>query len=98
MGGPYVVGRRISIKNTRALLNAALEGKLHGNGAQHDVHPVFNLKMPRSCPGVDPAVLDPRNAWSDKAAYDAAAQKLRELFHANFAEKGFAQLGIEPVM
>ena len=60
--------------------------------------PIFKLKMPRSCPGVDAAVLDPRNSWEDKAAYDAAATKLRDLFRATFEEKGFAALGIEPVM
>ena len=97
-GGPYGVGKRISIKDTRALLNAALDGKLHGNGVAYDAHPIFNLKMPRSCPGVDASILDPRNAWKDKAAYDAQAKKLRGMFQANFTEKGFAELGIEPVM
>jgi phosphoenolpyruvate carboxykinase (ATP) len=97
-GGAYGVGKRISIKNTRALLNAALEGKLHADGAALSVHPIFNLKMPRACPGVDAGILDPRNAWGDKKAYDAQATKLRDMFQANFAEKGFAQLGIEPVM
>jgi len=97
-GGPYGVGDRISIRDTRALLNAALAGELHQEGAEYDEHPIFKLKMPRSCPGVDAAVLDPRNSWEDKAAYDAAATKLRDLFRATFEEKGFAALGIEPVM
>jgi phosphoenolpyruvate carboxykinase (ATP) len=97
-GGAYGVGKRISIKDTRALLNAALAGDLHARGAEYDVHPVFNLKMPRSCPGVDAAILDPRNAWQDKDAYDAAATQLRDLFRATFADKGFAALGVEPVM
>ena len=65
---------------------------------EYEVHPIFNLKMPMSCPGVDSAILDPRNSWEDGAAYDAAAEKLRDMFRANFEEKGFAALGIEPAM
>ncbi|MCB9911242.1 MAG: phosphoenolpyruvate carboxykinase (ATP) [Planctomycetes bacterium] len=97
-GGPYGVGKRISIKDTRALLNAALAGELHKEGAEYDVHPIFHLKMPKACPGVDPSVLNPRNSWKDKAAYDTAATKLRDLFRKTFEDKGFASLGIEPVM
>lgn len=97
-GGPYGVGKRISIRATRALLDAALAGSLHAKEMQYDTHPIFNLKIPRSCPGVDAAILDPRNTWSDKAAYDAQAKKLRDMFRQNFEAKGFAALGIEPVM
>jgi len=97
-GGKYGVGKRISIRNTRALLDAALAGQLHAPDMQYDVHPIFNLKMPKSCPGVDPAILDPRNAWADKDAYDQAARALRDLFRSTFREKGFSALGIEPVM
>ena len=97
-GGPYGTGSRISIKDTRALLNAALDGELHKDGAEYDLHPVFNLKMPKSCPGVDSNILNPRNTWEDKAAYDVAAEKLRDMFRKNFEAKGFSELGIEPVM
>ncbi len=97
-GGPYGVGKRISIKDTRALLNAALAGDLHKDGAEYDMHPVFKMKMPKSCPGVDSNVLNPRNSWADKAAYDTAAHKLHDLFRTTFDKKGFAELGIEPVM
>ena len=97
-GGPYGVGKRISIKDTRALLDAALAGDLHAAGMEYETHPVFNLKMPKSCPGVDASILDPRNSWEDKEAYDAAAVKLRDLFRTTFEEKGFSGLGIEPVM
>ena len=62
------------------------------------MHPIFNLRMPKSCPGFDPAVLNPRNVWSDKNAYDQAANKLRDLFRANFDKQGFGELGIEAVM
>ncbi|MEM9380369.1 MAG: phosphoenolpyruvate carboxykinase (ATP) [Planctomycetota bacterium] len=97
-GGPYGVGKRISIQDTRALLDAALGGDLHADGMEYDTHPIFNLKMPKSCPGVDASILDPRNSWDDKDAYDAAATKLRDMFRENFETKGFAQLGIEPAM
>ena len=97
-GGAYGKGKRISIQDTRALLNAALRGDLHDGKAKYAVHPQFGLRMPTSCPGVDPKILDPRNTWADKAAYDAQATKLRDMFRKNFEEKAFAQLGIEPAM
>ena len=95
-GGPFGVGKRMSIQHTRALLNAALAGQL--DSVPTELHPVFNLKMPKSCPGVPAEVLNPRNTWSDKAAYDAAATKLRDMFRKNFDDKGFAALGIKPAM
>jgi phosphoenolpyruvate carboxykinase (ATP) len=95
-GGAYGVGKRISIKHTRALLNAALSGAL--DKVECEVHPQFNLKMPKTCPGVPAEILNPRNTWADKAAYDAAAVKLRDMFRKNFEDKGFAKLGIRPGM
>ncbi|MFN0243183.1 MAG: phosphoenolpyruvate carboxykinase (ATP) [Planctomycetota bacterium] len=97
-GGPYGVGKRISIRDTRSLLNAALRGDLDAGKVGYDVHPIFNMRMPKSCPGVDAKILNPRNTWADKAAYDAQAEKLRAMFRKNFADKGFAELGIEPSM
>ncbi len=97
-GGAYGVGKRISIKDTRALLNAALRGDLDEGKVQYEMHPILNLKMPTSCPGVDAKILNPRNTWADKAAYDAAATKLRDMFRKNFEDKKFGDLGIEPVM
>jgi phosphoenolpyruvate carboxykinase (ATP) len=97
-GGVYGVGKRISIKDTRNLLDAALRGDLHAEGMEYETHPVFNLKVPTSCPGVDSNILNPRSTWEDKAAYDAQAEKLRNMFRTNFEAKGFADLGIEPVM
>ena len=92
-GGPFGVGKRMSIKLTRALLNAALNGEL--DGVETEVHPILNLKMPKSCPGIDATLLNPRNTWSDKAAYDEQAIKLRDMFRHNFDKKEFAAFGIE---
>jgi phosphoenolpyruvate carboxykinase (ATP) len=92
-GGPYGTGKRMSLKVTRALLDAALNGEL--DTVETDIQPILNLKMPKSCPGVDSAILDPRNTWADKAAYDATATRLRDMFRDNFTKKGFAEFGIE---
>lgn len=93
-GGPFGIGKRMSIKLTRTLLNAALNGEL--DNVETEELAILNLKMPKSCPGVeDAAVLNPRNTWQDKDAYDAAALKLRDLFRQNFDKKGFASFGIE---
>ena len=97
-GGPYGTGKRISIQHTRALLNAALRGDLDEGKVEFEEHPIFGLRMPTSCPDVPSEILNPRNTWADKDAYDRAAEKLRDMFRANFAEKGFGELGIEPVM
>ena len=92
-GGPHGVGKRMSLKVTRALLNAALNGEL--DGVETETQPILNLKMPKSCPGVDANILNPRNTWADKDAYDATATKLRDMFRDNFKKKGFAAFGIE---
>ncbi|MEB3829466.1 phosphoenolpyruvate carboxykinase (ATP) [Phormidium sp. CCY1219] len=81
-GGPYGVGKRISIKNTRAMLSAALNGDL--NHVTFHPHPVFKILMPESVPGVSSEILDPRNTWSDKSAYDRQAKELARLFVENF--------------
>ena len=67
-------------------------------GTEYETHPVFNLRFPTSCPGVDSSVLSPRESWEDKGAYDEAAEKLLAMFQKNFEESGYAELGIEPVM
>ena len=84
IGGAYGVGERISIKHTRAMVNAVLEGQL--NDVPMKPHPVFGLHMPTSCPGVPSEVLDPRNTWADKNAYDAQAVKLNAQFNKTFAK------------
>jgi phosphoenolpyruvate carboxykinase (ATP) len=81
-GGPYGVGSRMPIKATRALLNAALDGSL--NNAEFRTDTNFGFQVPVSVPGVDSAILEPRQTWADKAAYDAAARKLVSQFIANF--------------
>ena len=83
-GGQYGVGNRMPIKATRALLNAALDGSL--NDAEFRTDPNFGFKVPVAVPGVDSGILDPRETWADKAAYDATAQKLVGLFIDNFAQ------------
>jgi phosphoenolpyruvate carboxykinase (ATP) len=97
-GGAYGVGKRMSIRHTRALLNAALRGDLDPGKAEYTEHPIFRLKMPRAVAGVPANVLDPRNTWEDKAAYDQAATKLRNMFAENFSVKGFGSLGLAEVM
>ncbi len=92
-GGKYGVGKRMSLKVTRALLNAALDGKL--DSVETEKLPILNLTIPKSCPDVDSTILNPRNTWTDKAEYDATATKLRDAFRDNFKKKGFAAFGIE---
>ncbi len=82
-GGPGV-GGRMKIAYSRALVNAALDGTLAKGSFAKD--PVFGLDIPVSCPGLPQEILNPRNAWSDKAAYDAMAQKLVEMFRHNFEQ------------
>jgi phosphoenolpyruvate carboxykinase (ATP) len=81
-GGPYGVGKRMSLKVTRALINAALEGKL--DNVEFERHPIFGVAMPVSCPDVPPEVLNPRETWADKAAYDKKANELAAAFTQNF--------------
>jgi phosphoenolpyruvate carboxykinase (ATP) len=81
-GGPYGVGSRMKIAHTRAMINAALGGQL--DAVTYERHPIFNVEIPTSCPGVPADVLNPRNTWKDGAAYDGAAKKLAAMFIENF--------------
>jgi phosphoenolpyruvate carboxykinase (ATP) len=83
-GGKFGVGRRMPIKETRALLNAALDGSL--NNAEFRKDPNFGFEVPVSVPGVDSSLLDPRATWSDPEDYDRMAAKLVDLFVENFAQ------------
>ncbi|MBX3562015.1 MAG: phosphoenolpyruvate carboxykinase [Sphingomonas sp.] len=82
-GGKYGIGSRMPIKATRALLNAALDGSLNHVAFRTD--PNFGFEVPVSVPGIDAAILNPRDTWADKADYDATAAKLVKLFTDNFA-------------
>lgn len=88
-GGQYGVGKRISLKNTRALINAALDGKLEQ--VEYRRQPLFKLHIPTECDGVPYEILNPRNTWSDTTAYDAKAKELAIAFNSNFEKfKSFA--------
>jgi phosphoenolpyruvate carboxykinase (ATP) len=82
--GPYGVGHRMSIKHTRSLLTAALNGSLDKVSTSKD--PVFGFEVPDTCPGVPRDILKPRNTWQNPAAYDAQAQKLAKMFVDNFEQ------------
>src|SRR5206468_4737096 len=73
-GGPYGVGHRMKIAYTRAMIRAALSGALDGIAYEKD--PVFNLRVPASCPDVPSEVLKPRDTWANGADYDAQSKKL----------------------
>ncbi len=81
-GGPYGEGKRMSIKYTRAMIRAILNGSLAQVETRPD--PVFGVGVPVSCPEVPSEVLQPRNTWRDPAAYDQKAQHLARLFNDNF--------------
>ena len=98
-GGAYGTGQRMPIQATRALLNAALAGRL--DGVEFVLDPAFGLMVPTACEGVDAKLLQPRQTWADPAAYDAMAAKLASMFAKNFEKfvgnvpMGIANAGIK---
>lgn len=84
VGGQYGVGKRMSLPHTRALITAALTGKL--DNVQYETHPVFGISIPTSAEGVPSEVLNPRSAWSDASMYDKKANELAVEFNKNFAK------------
>jgi phosphoenolpyruvate carboxykinase (ATP) len=82
-GGAYGTGERMSLKYTRAMVNAALDGRL--SKVEFVTEPAFGLSIPLSCPGVPAELLNPRNAWKDAKAYDIQAAMLAQKFENNFA-------------
>ncbi|MCG7342530.1 phosphoenolpyruvate carboxykinase (ATP) [Sporosarcina sp. ACRSL] len=85
-GGEYGVGKRMELKHTRTMVRAAIAGKL--NNVEFEENAIFGLAMPKAVEGVPTEVLNPRNAWSDPAAYDQKAKELADLFRENFKKFG----------
>ena len=83
-GGKYGIGKRMSIRHTRALLSAALDGSLAKVSFQTE--PFFGLSIPQHVPGIPDEVLDPRQSWTDKTAYDNTARDLLARFEKNFSK------------
>jgi len=83
-GGAYGVGSRMKIGHTRAMLRAALEGKLADIPMTPD--PNFGVLVPNNCPDVPKDVLNPKSTWSDKTAYDKTAHEVARMFEENFKE------------
>jgi phosphoenolpyruvate carboxykinase (ATP) len=83
-GGPYGEGERISLRYTRAMLDAAMRGAL--DDVPTDTDPVFGLGVPRGVPGVPDEVMKPRSTWRDPGAYDAKARELADMFRQNFEQ------------
>jgi len=81
-GGKYGVGQRMSLPDTRALVDLALAGKLDSVPMERD--PIFGLFVPTAAQGVDPAILRPRDTWAEKGEYDAQARRLVSMFAENF--------------
>ncbi len=93
-GGEYGVGKRMSLKHTRALIRAALNGEL--NKVIYENHEVFGVAMPLHCPDVPAEILNPRNTWADKEAYDRKAVYLAEAFNKNFTR--YAEFANEEIL
>lgn len=83
-GGPFGIGSRISLKHTRAIIDAIHNGSL--KNAEYTIDPIFGLAIPKSCPHVPSNILSPKNTWADATAYDNQAQKLARLFKENFEQ------------
>ncbi|MBI3142912.1 MAG: phosphoenolpyruvate carboxykinase (ATP) [Bacteroidetes bacterium] len=83
-GGAYGVGKRMDLPYTRAMIQAAMNG--HLENVDFDTDPIFGLQMPRECPNVPSHLLNPRNTWADKEAYDNQALALAARFNKNFAK------------
>ncbi|HEX6941871.1 MAG TPA: phosphoenolpyruvate carboxykinase (ATP) [Gemmatimonadaceae bacterium] len=92
-GGAYGVGKRMKLPYTRAMVRAVLSGELRN--AETEVDPIFGLAIPKTCNDVPADVLNPRNTWSDKAAYDTQAHKLADMFRKNFEKFGNVDAAIQ---
>jgi phosphoenolpyruvate carboxykinase (ATP) len=83
-GGPYGIGKRMSLPYTRAMVNALVEGEL--DNVAFEIEPSFGFSIPKAVPGVPSELLNPRNSWKDKAAYDKTAADLSARFEKNFRQ------------
>ena len=83
-GGSYGVGSRVKLSHTRAMITAAMNGEL--DMMKYETLPVFGLQFPISCPNVPAEILNPRNTWKDKNAYDEKANSLAKSFVKNFEQ------------
>jgi phosphoenolpyruvate carboxykinase (ATP) len=81
-GGEYGVGKRMSLKDTRACINAILDGTI--NESEFDTTKTFRLQVPKTLGDINPELLNPRNAWKDKEAFDKTRDKLAQMFIENF--------------
>jgi phosphoenolpyruvate carboxykinase (ATP) len=94
VGGPYGVGKRISIKHTRALLNAVLSGNL--DKVKYYKDPIFGFEVPKTCPDVPESVLEPWSSWPSRDEYDKRYRDLAARFQENFSK--FADDISQPVI
>ncbi len=92
-GGPFGVGARMDIDVTRTIVHEALSGNLEG--VEYDEDPLFHFLVPRTCPCVHREILNPRNTWADKEAFDLRARKLADDFSRHF-DKAYGSKGIDP--
>lgn len=83
-GGSYGTGSRMKLKYTRAMVTAALNGEIEDADFRHDS--IFNVDIPQSCAGVPSEVMNPRDTWADKDAYDETARRLAGMFQKNFSD------------
>ena len=93
-GCEYGVGSRMRLKYTRAMITAALNGELAN--VDFETHNIFGLQIPSICPNVPNELLNPRNTWENKNAYDAKANELAEAFNSNFEQ--FAEYANDEIM
>ena len=84
-GGAAGTVPRMKLKYTRAMVSAALAGDL--DNVEYELDPIFNVNIPKSCPNVPSEILNPKNIWEDKAAYEASAKNLAKKFVDNFSKK-----------
>jgi phosphoenolpyruvate carboxykinase (ATP) len=86
IGGPFGVGERMSLPHTRAMVDAVIDDRF--DGVETRPHPIFGVHVPVAFPGGPSELLDPRELWADKVAYDAAAGDLAARFRKNFEKFG----------